>query len=256
MSFSPVISTQVSEEMIHQANRRFCGVSVADAIQKCSVNTNCDRDSDCDTDAYEICHSDVPSCNLVDLMLEQEKAHTGDFFYEHSFCAETALEAEKTCSIETHCGDTLRCGGDMVCQYVTSCSMTELLFNEKHGIVPGKAQPPSDPKDPKNFFFCGFDWTDVTDRCSLETWCGLSPNCPKDQSCYDVSAFGWNCNAHKMTWSPSSSPTTPPPSLAPTTDSPSARPSVQPSSSQPSHTPTDPIIYGVCARNLVRNSYA
>ena len=226
---------------------------MSDATRKCSVDTSCRVDSDCDADAYEICHTYVQGCNLVDLMLEQEKAHTGDYFYEHSFCAETAFEEEKTCSIETHCGDTLRCDGDLSCQYVPICSITELRFNDKYGIVPDTIQPPHEPHDPKNYKFCGTTWTDVEATCSLETWCGLSPNCPKGQSCFDVSAIGWKCNAHVFTLSPSSRPTTYQPSHAPATDSPSVRPSVQPSSSKPSYTPTDPIISGVCATNLVRS---
>jgi len=98
------------------------------------------------------------------------------------FCGDTWNTV--TCSIETHCPTGLECTNGQICFTEQRCNVQDLT--ETPTVNPSSS--PTLPIDhPSHFRFCGNDFSDAVEHCSVETHCTSDDNCSAAaaEKCYE-----------------------------------------------------------------------
>ena len=139
------------------------------------------------------------------------KAEEEDVSYDpindQKFCGKDTTDAIDKCSRETHCPIGDECPSDEYC-FVITCSVADFptlvptpmpqpTFSPKPTdertsmptvFDPNATDLPTltelDPDDIRNFFWCGIDWGDASERCHLACLDGFHSSCPKGEECF------------------------------------------------------------------------
>jgi len=139
-----------------EASNSFCGPSWDTAT--CSLDSHCETHSDCDANSGHFCQTNVPDCDVNDLLAE-------------------ALLGPGSLAGTGQDGDEAVDGGSTT----TIASATTSTTSD----------------DPSDHRFCGGDYTSAVASCSLETHCpnGTDVECPPGSYCY---SYLDSCNARDM----------------------------------------------------------
>lgn len=105
-----------------------------------------------------------------------------------------------TCSIENYCPTRNECTGGQICfSEHHGCNIQDMITN------PISADPSLPQDDTSHFKFCGSDFSDAVEQCSLDTHCASEDDCPAGAFCFDN--LPGHCNANHLEFSDMSRPT-------------------------------------------------
>ncbi|KAL7552936.1 hypothetical protein ACHAWF_018660 [Thalassiosira exigua] len=210
-------------------NTRFYGSSWSDASGSCkepgAMPRWCPKGSDDECDEGETCWADT-TCNVVDFTFPPSLQPTDDpvtssptdrpIQYNDpintSFCGSSYLDAEASCSIETHCpsGQHSDCPGGSYCWTVSSSPTCNILHiigptlpptrrpsqsptTEFKPSVSPTFRPTSNPtgtptatplqeSDERRSLYCRTTWSDASSKCDVG--CPHMTGCPPGEKCF------------------------------------------------------------------------
>lgn len=144
----------------------------------------------------------------------EDEVAASDPVNNQKFCGANVTDASDNCHRDRHCPMGHECPADEYC-FVVNCSMDDFPTIAPTPIPPPTTSPKPtdeattapvlpdpdasdtptmaelDPDDIRNFFWCGVDWGDASERCYLPCIDGFHSSCPKGEECFaNVSCKG------------------------------------------------------------------
>ena len=135
----------------------FCGTTWGDASERC----------------YKRCMSGLHS-----------ECESGEECFSNADCQEVKGEEEE---VDVEGEDSEELGTNSTLSPDASPTPTVLLLNGTTAPTNATYEPTASPiekDDMRNFFFCGKDWSDASDRCYLQCFSGFHSECPEGEECF------------------------------------------------------------------------